>query len=143
MIMVKQNILVIAALLIAGNANAEVGVGGDCSPRGIINITKEAINPRQFWQEQVKELAFHADMSKKSYRADKIEARKQKIDIELDAKQNEILFGVEPIHDPALERQMAQDEIYLEQLDMQMLRETLTWTARCTDYAQKKLSQIK
>lgn len=131
----------IATLLLTAPAQAaaDVSIGNDCRPKGVIAKAQEAWNPKTFWKAQLAEINRRVEGQKTAYRLFLFERQRGIIEGRMDAQEARIL-GVPQVQDPALDRQMAEIDRDIWKMEKQWLDETIEWGKRCEAYANAQIA---
>ena len=136
----KTHSLIYLGVLFLSAQTMAATIGQDCSPSGLINLTKEVVSPVTFWTAALREIEQELDGAQVAYRIKQLENRNDHISDNLVASEMRAL-GIVPQNDPQFNRVMAESDRLIDKLDRDMLLETQRWAAKCRTYANKKLGK--
>ena len=131
--------IVLTAFVFAPQASAAT-IGPNCSPAGPINIVKEMVSPVLFWTAVLNEIEQEVKGAQDAYRFTQLEKRNDKVRANLEASEMRAL-GIPQLNDPQLNRELAETDRFIENLDRELLLETRRWAAKCRAYANQKLGK--
>jgi hypothetical protein len=108
----------------------------------MVAMTKEALNPKKFWTDQLSKIQDAVEVAKTNYKLDKIGYAENAAAVAFEAAEDRAA-GRQPFHDAYVDKEIAIIDRDMKAFDLQMLNDSLAWGHKCTVYANAQLAATR